>query len=58
MSQAKKQKVKLVERDEKGREIVMLDMGTDEKKQEKDMEKDEEDAIGVCYGHGIPLSVS
>ena len=36
MSQAKKQKIKFVEKDEKGRDLIMLDMGTDEKKQEKD----------------------
>ena len=39
MSQAKKPKVKVVEKDAKGRDIIMLDMGTDEKKQEKDLEK-------------------
>ena len=39
MSQAKKQKIKFVEKDAKGRDLIMLDMGTDEKKQEKDVEK-------------------
>ena len=45
MSQAKKPKVKVVEKDAKGDDIIMLDMGTDEKKQEKDLEKNYNDYV-------------